>query len=139
MNNSDWYLDQLGITQYVLRKPAAMKGEASINIADHIRLIVVAQSVPNDKIFYDILKAINISIENCLILPPAQLLMPIEKLDRAIWFIDETLPTSWSTSPVISDKVIITTVGLAQLALSANLKRQLWNTICQYEDYFHTN
>ncbi|WP_392560153.1 DNA polymerase III subunit psi [Orbus mooreae] len=139
MNNPDWYLNQLGITQYILRKPTAMKGEASINIAENIRLIIVTRAAPSDKIFTDILKAIHLTTDDCLILSPNQLIMPIEQLDRVIWFIDQSLPDSWSESSELNNKAIIKTVSLTQLALSATLKRQLWNMLCQYENYFHPN
>lgn len=139
MNNSDWYLNQLGITQYVLRKPAAIKGEASISIAENIRLIVISQSPPHDKIFYDILKAIGLSSEDCLILSPTQLIMPLEQLNQVIWLIDTAVPDNWRTSPSLSQKALIETVDLGQLTSSATLKRQLWNTLCQYENYFRAN
>lgn len=137
MNKQDWYLNQLDITQYVLRNPAVMKGESAMNIADNIRLIVISQSVPTDKIFYDILKAIHLTQHNCLILSPAQFIMPIEQLNHVIWFIDHPLPDNWLTSPLLKSKAIITTAPLTQLALAPNLKRQLWNNLCQYENYFN--
>ncbi|WP_392562063.1 DNA polymerase III subunit psi [Orbus sturtevantii] len=139
MNNQDWYLNQLGVTQYILRKPTVMKGEASINIADNIRLIVISQSSPSDKIFDDILKAICVKKEDCLILSPAQLFMPLEQLNHVIWFINENLPDSWCSSSSLDEKAIIETTSLSQLASSPNLKRQLWRTLCQYENYFNFN
>jgi len=139
MNNQDWYLNQLGVTQYILRKPTVMKGEASINITNNIRLIIVSQSVPDDKIFYDILKAINVKKEEYLILSPAQLFMPLEQLNHVIWFINENIPDSWRNATLLNDKAIIETATLSQLASSPNLKRQLWRTLCQYENYFNTH
>jgi len=137
MNKQDWYLNQLGITQYVLRNPSVMKGESAMNIADNVRLIVVSQLVPTDKIFYDILKAIHLTEQDCLILSPSQLIMPIEQVNHVIWFIDQPLPDTWQTSPLLESKAIITTVSLTQLALSPNLKRQLWHNLCQYENHFN--
>ncbi|WP_392553360.1 DNA polymerase III subunit psi [Orbus wheelerorum] len=139
MNNQDWYLNQLGITQYILRKPTVMKGEASINIANNIRLIIVSQSAPDDKIFYDILKAINVKKEDCLILSPAQLFMPLNQLNHVIWFINENIPDSWKSAHTLNDKAIIETTTLSELAQSPNLKRQLWRTLCQYENYFNAH
>lgn len=139
MNNQDWYINQLGITQYVLRDRYAIKGDALINIADNIRLIVITQSTTDTKIFYDILKAIHVTTDDCLILSPAQLAIPIERFDRVIWLIDETLPESWLHSPELKNKAVIESVSLSQLAKEPNLKRQLWNSLCQYENYFRPN
>lgn len=140
MNKQDWYLNKLNITQYLLRKPNVIKGEAKIHITDNIRLIVITESQPaHEKIFQDILRAIHVSPEDCLTLTPSQLLMPLEQINHVIWFIDETLPESWQSSSVRDSKPIITTQSLAQIALSPQLKRQLWQTLCQYENYFNTH
>lgn len=139
MNNQDWYLNQFGITQYLLRKPAVLKGEASIDIAENIQLIVITQSEPVHKIFSDILTAIGVSRENCLILSPAQLILPLDQIKQAVWFINEMLPNNWIDSPVMNEKMIIETPSLVELAASPHLKRQLWNTLCQYENYFNTH
>jgi len=139
MNNQDWYLNQLGVTQYILRKHTVMKGEVSINIANNIRLIIVSQSAPDDKIFYDILKSINVKKEDCLILSPAQLFMPLDQLNHVIWFINENIPDSWKSALLLNDKAIIETTTLSKLAQSPNLKRQLWRTLCQYENYFNAH
>lgn len=137
MNKQDWYLNKLNITQYILRNPYVVKGEAKINIADNIRLLIVCKTPPDEKIFHDILRAIHINYNDCLMLTPAQLSLPIKQLDRVIWFIDEPLPESWQTIEV-TNKPIIKTTSLTQLALSPLLKRQLWQKLCQYEDYFKT-
>ncbi len=38
----DWQLQQLGITQWALRRPGALQGEIAISLPAHVRLIVVA-------------------------------------------------------------------------------------------------
>ncbi len=34
----DWQLQQLGITQWALRRPTALRGEIAISIPAHVRL-----------------------------------------------------------------------------------------------------
>lgn len=138
MNKQDWYLNKLGITQYVLRNPNALKG-ISADIAQNIRLIVVAKHQPTEKIFQDILNAIHVSNEDCLHLTPAQLIMPIEQIKHVIWFINTPLPDCWLSSDQLKNKAIIKTTSLIQLSESPNQKRQLWQTLCQYENYLSSH
>ncbi|STT01204.1 DNA polymerase III psi subunit [Klebsiella pneumoniae] len=37
----DWQLQQLGITQWSLRRPGALQGEIAISLPEHIRLVMV--------------------------------------------------------------------------------------------------
>ncbi|XPE40743.1 DNA polymerase III subunit psi [Shigella flexneri] len=41
----DWQLQQLGITQWSLRRPGALQGEIAISIPAHVRLVMVAARV----------------------------------------------------------------------------------------------
>ena len=41
----DWQLQQLGITQWSLRRPGALQGEIAIAIPAHVRLVMVANDV----------------------------------------------------------------------------------------------
>lgn len=142
MDNRNWYLKQLGIEQYQLRKPASLKGEIVVDIHHNIRLIVVAKQMPTEKIYADILAAINLTSEQVLFLMPAQLIMPIEDINTVVWFIDESLPEDWqqaSQNESIQIPPIIQSGSLSQLANTPKDKRQLWYTLCQYESYFHPN
>ena len=40
----DWQLQQLGITQWSLRRPGALQGEIAISLPEHIRLVMVAET-----------------------------------------------------------------------------------------------
>ncbi|XKM12940.1 DNA polymerase III subunit psi [Orbaceae bacterium ac157xtp] len=139
MTNRDWYLNQLGITQFVLRKPVALKGEAITTIDSNIKLLVITKNQPKQKIFFDILKAINLNNEQFLHLTPAQLIMPLDDLEQVIWFIDEALPESWLNNANLAQKALIQTSSLDELSQSPQQKRQLWQTLCQYDHYFKSN
>ncbi len=43
----DWQLQQLGITQWSLRRPGALLGEIAISLPAHIRLVMVASEPPS--------------------------------------------------------------------------------------------
>ncbi|QYN44004.1 MULTISPECIES: DNA polymerase III subunit psi [unclassified Gilliamella] len=131
MAQLDWYLQQCNITQYVLRNAHVFKGEIATHISDNIRLIVVADNKPNQKIYYDILNAIGLKEDQVLVLTPAQLIMPANEVNTVIWFIDIKPDNSWV------NPLIIETVNLDLLATQPKQKRQLWQQLCQYENYFH--
>ncbi|OCG15484.1 hypothetical protein A9G09_04475 [Gilliamella sp. wkB292] len=131
MTEQDWYLKQCNITQYVLRNAAAFKGELATHISDEIRLIVVAEQKPTQKIYQDILNAISLSAEQVLVLTPSQLIIPANEINKVVWFIDIQPDESWQ------NQLLIQTTNLDALANAPQQKRQLWQQLCQYENYFH--
>ena len=52
-------LQQLGITQWSLRRPGALQGEIAISLPGHIRLVMVAEEPPSlsEPLISDILRA----------------------------------------------------------------------------------
>ncbi len=64
----DWQLQQLGITQWALRRPGALQGEIAISLPAHVRLIVVAEELPalNEPLMRDILRALTVSPDQVL-------------------------------------------------------------------------
>ncbi|OCG18255.1 MULTISPECIES: DNA polymerase III subunit psi [unclassified Gilliamella] len=133
MTQQDWYLKQCNITQYVLRRPAVLKGEVSTHISDEIRLIVVAEQKPTQKIYFDILNAIRLTEEQVLVLTPSQLIIPASEIKTVVWFIDIKPDEHWEHS------LTIQTISLDLLANASQQKRQLWQQLCQYENDFHPN
>lgn len=55
----DWQLQQLGIAQWTLRRPAALQGEVAITLPEHVRLVMVAQTLPplTEPLISDVLRA----------------------------------------------------------------------------------
>ena len=62
----DWQLQQLGITQWSLRRPGALQGEIAIAIPPHVRLVMVANDLPalTDPLVSDVLRALTVSRKN---------------------------------------------------------------------------
>lgn len=131
MTATDWYLKQCDITQYVLRNSAVFQGELATHIDDNIRLIVVAKKQPTQKIYYDILKAIDLTEEQVLFLTPSQLIIPADEVKVVTWFIDINSHEQWQ------NKLTIKTSDLVSLAKDPQQKRQLWLQLCEYENDFH--
>ena len=42
----DWLLQQMGITQYQLRRPRVLQGEIAVRLTPGTKLIIVADVVP---------------------------------------------------------------------------------------------
>ncbi|VFS47764.1 DNA polymerase III subunit psi [Budvicia aquatica] len=61
----DWQLEQMGIRQYQLRRPAALHGEVAIVLPDNVRVILLADKAPSftSPLLQDILRAISLSPE----------------------------------------------------------------------------
>ena len=59
----DRQLQQLGITQWALRRPAALQGEIAISLPAHVRLVMVANSQPalSEPFIGDILRALKLT------------------------------------------------------------------------------
>lgn len=130
----DWLLQQMGITQYTLRRPRALKGEVSLSLPEQTRLLIVAEVPPllSDPIIGDVLRAMQVKADDVVLLTPDQLAMLPDDLQYASWCLGLTLPAplpgSHITSPV-----------LAELYHNADAKRALWQQISQYESDFFTD
>ena len=131
MTQIDWYLKQCDITQYVLRNSAVFQGELATHMDDKIRLIVVAKQQPTQKIYYDILKAIELTEEQVLFLTPSQLIIPANEVKIVTWFIDVLSNEPWQNN------LTINTSDLDSLAKDPQQKRKLWQQLCNYENHFH--
>lgn len=68
----DWQLQQLGITQWSLRRHGALQGEIAIAIPAHVRLVMVANDLPalTDPLVSDVLRALTVSPDQVLQLTP---------------------------------------------------------------------
>lgn len=73
----DLLLQQLGITQWVLRRPTALHGEIAVSVSGSTRLLIVSAEPisPDDILLCDVLKALMLSPEQAVILTPDQYAM----------------------------------------------------------------
>lgn len=130
----DWLLQQMGITQYTLRRPRALQGEIAVTLPAETRLVIVADTPPllQDPLVADVLRALNLQE------PQVQLLTP----DQLAMLPDDARCNSWRLgldAPVALAGIQIASPVLAELYHNADAKRALWLQICQHESDFFTH
>ncbi|WP_413725515.1 DNA polymerase III subunit psi [Sodalis sp. RH16] len=127
----DWLLHQLGITQWTLRRPAALSGEVAVVLPPEIRLLIVAEAPPaaEHPLVGDVARSLGLSLHQLYRLTPEQVVMlPSETRCHSWWM---GLEATRSLSGVS-----FTTPPLAALLGNAAAKRDLWQQICRYEQDF---
>lgn len=128
----DWQLKQLGITQWSLRRPAALQGEIAISLPAHIRLVMVAPELPalTEPLVGDVLRALAVTPDQVLQLTP----------DRVEMLPPGSTCNSWRLgieSPLALDGAQVMTPGLDELRGNPAARAALWRQICNYEhDFF---
>ena len=127
----DWLLDQLGITQWTLRRPSALSGEVAVVLPPGIRLLVVsAVPPPADHPFVgDVARSLGLSWQQLYLLTPEQVMMLPEEIECHSWWLGLEAPPALSGSS-------FSTPPLTELQGNAAAKRHLWQQICRYEQDF---
>ncbi|MFW0764431.1 DNA polymerase III subunit psi [Trabulsiella odontotermitis] len=128
----DWQLQQLGITQWSLRRPGALQGEIAIAIPPHVRLVMVAEALPDlaDPFISDVLRALMLSPDQVLQLTP----------ERAVMLPEGSRANSWllgAPAAVSLEGAQVSTPAFDELRASAEARMALWQQICAHEhDFF---
>ncbi|WP_213990508.1 DNA polymerase III subunit psi [Sodalis sp. dw_96] len=127
----DWLLHQLGITQWTLRRPAALSGEVAVVLPPEVRLLIVAEAPPppGHPLVDDVARSLGLSLRQLYQLTPEQVAMLPEETRCHSWWIGLEATRSLSG-------VSLTTPPLAGLQGNAAAKRDLWQQICRYEQDF---
>ncbi|MGB8665444.1 MAG: DNA polymerase III subunit psi [Serratia inhibens] len=128
----DWLLQQLGITQWTLRRPGVLQGEVAVSLPPDVRLLVVAQPLPehNDPLFCDVLRSLGLTPAQTYGLTPDQVAMLPEDTQCNSWRLGVAEPLAVAGAQLHSP-------ALADLSLDASAKRALWQQICHHEHYFY--
>jgi DNA polymerase III subunit psi len=135
-NRRDWYLDQLGITQYKLRQPMLLNEKSTLAMTEATRLIIIKpdESTLPEPFFSDILQVMNLNDSALLFIKPDQASLLPTQVNCLIWSIGND---EFAGINLISTD-LIQTPSLNSVIHSATDKRQLWQQLCQYEHYFRT-
>ncbi|MDH6634100.1 DNA polymerase III subunit psi [Lelliottia amnigena] len=128
----DWQLQQLGITQWSLRRPTALQGEIAISIPAHVRLVMVAEELPSltETLVSDVLRTLKVSTDQVLQLTP----------ERVAMLPPESRCNSWrlgvaDETPLEGGQLL--TPPLEELKANPKARSALWQQICEYEhDFF---
>ncbi|CAI1785985.1 DNA polymerase III subunit psi [Serratia quinivorans] len=128
----DWLLQQLGITQWTLRRPGVLQGEVAVSLPPEVRLLVVAQALPehNDPLFCDVLRSLGLTPAQTYGLTPDQVAMLPEDTECNSWRLGVAESLAVAGAQLYSP-------ALAELSLDASAKRALWQQICHHEQDFY--
>lgn len=130
----DWQLQQLGITQWVLRRPTALQGEIAISLPAHIRLVMVAESLPalTTPFIRDLLLALGVSPDQVLALTPDRVeMLPPDSQCLSLWLGAEPLASLAGTA--------LRTQTLDALRQDPAARAALWQQICEHEHDLFTH
>ncbi|NDL61375.1 DNA polymerase III subunit psi [Acerihabitans arboris] len=124
----DWQLQQLGITQWALRRPASLLGEVAVVLPDDVRLVLIANPLaPVDHpLVGDVARCLDLTLRQLYPLTPDQAEMLPEGTRCHSWWLGGEATRSLSG-------VTLSTPSLAELQGNAAAKRDLWHQICHYE------
>ena len=128
----DWQLQQLGITQWALRRPTALQGEIAISIPAHVRLVMVAEELPalNEPLIGDVLRSLKLTTEQVLQLTPDRVTMLPSDSRCNSWRMGDIDGVSLEGSQICS-------AALDELKANPKARSALWQQICEYEhDFF---
>lgn len=128
----DWLLQQLGITQWTLRRPGVLQGEVAVSVPADVRLLVVAQVLPDqhDPLFCDVLRSLGLTPAQTYGLTPDQGTMLPEDTECNSWRLGIAEPLAVAGAQLHSP-------ALAELSQDAGAKRALWQQICHHEQHFY--
>lgn len=128
----DRLLQQLGITQWSLRRPGVLQGEVAVSVPSNVRLLVIAQTPPDphDPLFCDVLRALALTPAQTYGLTPDQAAMLPQDTECNSWRLGIAEPLAVAGAQLYSP-------ALAELSQDAGAKRALWQQICHHEQYFH--
>ncbi|MGV3344904.1 DNA polymerase III subunit psi [Enterobacteriaceae bacterium LUAb1] len=131
MSRRDELLQQMGIVQYQLRRPGALRGEVIISVPTGVKLLVVTATPPDedDVLFADILRALRLTRPDISLITPEQWAMLREVPPCPHW---------WLGNAPEADGTILTSPEFTQLHHSAAARRALWQQICHYESDLFT-
>lgn len=128
----DWQLQQLGITQWTLRRPAALQGEIAISLPAHTRLVMVSSTLPalNDPLVSDVLRALTVPPEQVLQLTPDRVAMLPAGSRCNSWWLGVKEP-----QPLAGAQVM--TPDCDELRTNPAARAALWQQICEHEHDFY--
>ncbi|MDX5628306.1 MULTISPECIES: DNA polymerase III subunit psi [unclassified Brenneria] len=124
----DWLLQQLGITQWTLKRPAVLQGEIAVSLPEQVRLIIVSAEplAADEPLLADVLRSLALTPDQAYSLTPQQ----VEMLPAA------ARCPSWRLGidePLALEGVQFTSPALTELYHNADAKRALWRQICEHE------
>lgn len=130
----DWLLQQMGITQYQLRRPRVLQGEIAVNLAPDTRLLIVAETPPTlqEPLIRDVVRSLNLQTSQVMSLTPEQLFMLPDALNCAGWLLGVQSEQAFNG-------ITLRTASLNELISSGAAKRALWQQICKHDSHLFSH
>ncbi|BBL32051.1 DNA polymerase-3 subunit psi [Pantoea sp. PA1] len=127
----DWLLQQMGITQYQLRRPRVLQGEIAVRLLPDTQLIIVAENPPGlqEPILRDVLHTLSLKPTQVMTVTPDQLQMLPETLNCAGWLLG-------IESEQTFNGVALTSASFNELLSSGAARRALWQQMCEHDSHF---
>lgn len=135
MNRRDLLLNEMGITQWQLRRPDALKGAVNIPVSQEIRLIVIAENAldMNEPFLLDLLRSIEIQKNECLLTDFGHAQHLNVRQPVYYWLLSENNEKIQRTFEQLKTDHchLWQTERLQQLKQNASKKREFWRQIQQ--------
>lgn len=132
----DWQLEQMGIRQYQLARPAALRGEVAVAIPDDVKVIVISEALPQtaSPLWQDLLRAMALTPAQAYCLTLDNVMMIPENVRCALWLLGQDTP------PALPDALkalpLLESPSLDALSANPEAKRLFWQQICHHEHHF---
>ncbi|ARF48670.1 MULTISPECIES: DNA polymerase III subunit psi [Pantoea] len=130
----DWLLQQMGITQYQLRRPRVLQGEIAVRLLPDTQLIIVAENPPGlqEPFLRDVLHTLGLKPTQVMTVTPDQLQMLPETLNCAGWLLGVESEQSFNG-------VALSSASFNELLSSGAARRALWQQMCEHDSHFFSH
>ncbi|KKW50534.1 DNA polymerase III subunit psi [Pantoea stewartii] len=130
----DWLLQQMGITQYQLRRPRVLQGEIAVRLLPDTQLIIVAENPPGlqEPFLRDVLHTLGLKPTQVMTVTPDQLQMLPETLNCAGWLLGVESEQSFNG-------VALSSASFNELLSSGAARRALWKQMCEHDSHFFSH
>ena len=128
----DVLLQQMGISQWQLVRPEALKGAMNITVAERIRLVIISQqNLLQQPVVQDVLRSLNLDSEQVLNITFEQL--PYLQVNHKVsyWLLSQNTSKNDRTLALPQPLNVWQSGDLEEFKQNPQAKRQFWQTIQQ--------
>ena len=128
----DVLLQQMGISQWQLVRPEALKGAMNITVAEPIRLVIVSQqNLLQQPVVQDVLRSLTLDSEQVLNITFEQLAYLQVNHKVSYWLLSQNASENDRTLSLPQPLNVWQSGDLEEFKRHPQAKRQLWQTIQQ--------
>ena len=128
----DVLLQQMGISQWQLVRPEALKGAMNITVAEPIRLIIISQqNLLQQPVVQDVLRSLTLNSEQVLNITFEQLAYLHVNHKVSYWLLSQNASENDRTLSLPQPLNVWQSGDLEEFKQHPQAKRQLWQTIQQ--------